>query len=317
MKQDQTQTRADEVPAVPEELVGHVPNLFFIGGKRCGSTTIHNMLAQHPNIYGTLSKEPNFFIAESMRLGTSPRLNDLSSAEYVQAGKYRTVEKYKTLFDDQVTEKFALESSHYLYHSDVIPIIKAWQPDARIIVSLRHPVDRVFSDYLFDVRDGRINCSFEQYFERSENARFKGKQAEFLRPWIEAFGRDRLFIIVFDQLKTDPAKTIRRVFDWLSLDADVDLETIHSQKSGVPKNRTLIDVLTLHHPIFAPVKKLIPKAARMKMRQKVFAALLDRPEMADEMRREVMSWYVEDIKQLMELTGLDLSAWLTDAHAKS
>lgn len=301
-----------KISSIPDELVGCLPNLFFIGGKRCGSTTIHNMLAQHPEIYGTPSKEPNFFIAESMRLGRSPLLSDMNLDQYVHSGRYRTANNYRTLFDGRTSERLILESSHYLYHPDVIAIIKAWQPNARVIVSLRNPADRAFSDYLFDIRDGRINYSFEDYIRNNGNAKIKGRQAELLRPWMEEFGPDRLFLIWFDKLRQDPALTIRRTFDWLLIDSDINLDKLHSQKSGVPKNRALMDILTLHHPSFASVKKLVPKTTRNKMRQKIFAALLDRPKMEGEIRGEILSWYEDDINDLMQLTGVDLSAWLED-----
>jgi hypothetical protein len=107
-------------------------------------------------------------------------------------------------------------------------------PDVRVIVSLRNPVDRLWSSYHMKRRKGRIQAgSFEEFVDRCLAADGEGAQtsriyrtlatgryAEHLPDWSGAFG-SRLKVIFFEQWVKDPAATVAEICDWMSLDTDV------------------------------------------------------------------------------------------------
>jgi len=126
-------------------------NLFLIGAMRAGSTTLYHYLSQHPEIYMSPIKEPCFFIAEYRRRNLSKiGLVDADLQKRIEIinnkGEFRTIEKYQQLFRDIKNEKYAGEASHYMYHPGTANIIYNYNPNSRIIVSLRNPVERIYSE---------------------------------------------------------------------------------------------------------------------------------------------------------------------------
>ncbi len=103
------------------------PNLFLIGGMRCGSTTLHLMLGQHPDIYMSPVKEPYFYVAEAMRRNMRAQRENPEAKrrldEYVKRGKHRELHTYAALFEAVSEEKYVGESSHYLYHPEIASVI--------------------------------------------------------------------------------------------------------------------------------------------------------------------------------------------------
>jgi len=120
-------------------------NLFLIGAMRAGSTTLYHYLSQHPEIYMSPVKEPDFFIAEYHRRNLSKTgLVDADLQKRIEIinnkGKFRTIDKYQQLFRDIKNEKYAGEASHYLYNPGTAYIVYDYNPDSRIIVSFRQLV---------------------------------------------------------------------------------------------------------------------------------------------------------------------------------
>ena len=97
------------------------PNLFMIGSMRAGSTTLHTLLGQHQEIFMSATKEPMFFVAEvarekSARGGTGCDEARKEVGELEAGGKFRTLDRYQTLFAGAGGTPYRGESSHYLYH---------------------------------------------------------------------------------------------------------------------------------------------------------------------------------------------------------
>ena len=141
-----------------------VPNLFFIGGMRCGSTTLNLALSQHPEICMSEVKEPYYWVAEAMRreAGDDPRRR-AETLEFEIKGRHRTDETYGLLFDGADDQRLVGELSHYLYHPSVIPYIAEASPDAKVVVALRDPTDRLFSEYLYLRRQASFSGSFADF----------------------------------------------------------------------------------------------------------------------------------------------------------
>ncbi|WP_430450408.1 sulfotransferase [Rhodophyticola sp.] len=129
---------------------------------RCGSTSLYLLLQQHPEIFMSPIKEPMFWAAENLR-------RHGRDAGTVLSGKYITQEAYLGLFADAQQESWRGEASHYLYHGDVAGLLHEEVPDARLIVSLRNPSDRIFSEYLLRVRSWGLEGSFEDFLDQKRS----------------------------------------------------------------------------------------------------------------------------------------------------
>ena len=116
-----------------------MPNFLIIGAMKSGTTALYYYLEQHPQVYMSPVKEPNFFCSEENSDGDfATRLG-----------------AYQDLFRDVSGEKAIGEASHcYLYEPEAAARIQEYITDAKLIAVLRDPVDRAYSHFLHMVRNG-------------------------------------------------------------------------------------------------------------------------------------------------------------------
>ena len=301
------------------------PNFFFIGGMRCGSTSLKLMLEQHPEIYMSPIKEPYYYLAQAIRNKENPSQEDFKFLQkFEKGGKYRTTETYRSLFQNVGGAKIVGEASHYLYHSKAIPAIYKDCPDARILVCLRNPVDRLFSEYLLYIRRGSETGSFSEFVNRHVTPFVKGEvsqkrsvprldkglQADLLEKWLAQFGADQLKVIFFDVFNENPSQTMNDIFRWLDVDTSFSAEKIHAQKGGAPKVKWLTSMMNSQHSLSKKIKSQIPKSARTRLRSAIFTKTLERPEMEEKTRLFLIDFYRDDVDTLSKMLGRDLSDWV-------
>src|SRR5918997_438225 len=117
-----------------------MPNFLIIGAMKSGTTALYYYLEQHPEIYMSPVKEPNFF----------------SSQEQENAADAVThIGTYQHLFRGVSGQKAIGEAPHsYLYEPGAAAEIRRYSPDAKLIAILRNPIDRAHSHFLHMVRSG-------------------------------------------------------------------------------------------------------------------------------------------------------------------
>jgi hypothetical protein len=119
------------------------PNLFIVGAAKAGTTSLYHYLAQHPDIYMAPVKEPHFF----SRIHPAPELEAFFPHVSDEAD-------YLSLFANAHAETVRGEAStSYLSHPDVADAIWQKRPEAKIVIMLRDPVERAYSNYWYDVRE--------------------------------------------------------------------------------------------------------------------------------------------------------------------
>lgn len=298
------------------------PNLFLIGGMRCGSTSLNLILSQHPDIFMSPIKEPKYYVAEAMRrIPNATSTQKLDIARYEAKGRYRTSETYSSLFDKVGNERIVGESSQYLFHTDVIPTILADSPNARILVSLRDPVDRLFSEYQYMSRRGKEIGSFSFFAQQCLDKALggnpiqipslaKGLQGTLLAPWIESFGRENVKVILFEDLKSDFPAMTKSIFDWLGVATNFEPLAIHAQKGGAFRRNRLVGIIDSQMRGFKRFKQLIPRLYKEKIRAAIYARVLERPEMDNATRRSLNDFYRQDVDALENIIGQKLDGWL-------
>src|SRR5262245_10433773 len=130
-----------------------LPNFFLIGARKAGTTSLYHYLDQHPDIYLSPLKEPTYFAPEAVQPSTAEE-SELRAwiagpmLEKRQHGTVRDWADYVQLFRNARSEKAIGEGSVAYLGSTTAPgRIKAFNPDARVLVILRNPVDLLFSFY--------------------------------------------------------------------------------------------------------------------------------------------------------------------------
>jgi hypothetical protein len=199
-----------------------LPNLVIAGVPKAGTTSLFNYLAQHPDICPSDVKETRYF--EPLRYGD----------------ELPPIEDYAAHFRHQQGERYALEATPTYFYGGrrVASAVRETLPQVRVLVVLRNPSDRCWSDFRFEQSRGRIpaEMDFDAYLDRCETLRARGLErryenrsftglidgcyADWLEDWYAELA-DRLQVVWFDDLSTDASATVAGICSWLDLDAGV------------------------------------------------------------------------------------------------
>jgi len=215
---------------------GRLPNLLVVGVPKAGTGSMYGYLAQHPDICPADEKEVGYFNY------FNPRRH---------SGAIPPLEEYRRHFCGCGGERYAMEATPtYSYGGEpVIEAIRRTLDAPKVILSLRNPVDRLWSAYTFQRELGNLVefTSFEEYVAACERRRadgsdlvprdhmhglYIGRYGNYVPLWLDAFGPD-IRVIFADDLSRDPRAVVRDLCGWLDIDqagvAAMDL---------APRNRT-------------------------------------------------------------------------------
>jgi hypothetical protein len=285
------------------------PNFFVVGAAKAGTTTLHNALGQHPDVFMTRCKEPGFF---------SP---DVSWPTQWNGD----LDTYLRLF--RGTEEFAVRgesSPSYLYSTLAASKIREFAPTARIVIVLRNPVESIVSCYA-EARKWGVEP--KGTLEAAVRASDRERRAT-LRPggmWIRyrdvvryapqveryvaAFPREQLHISRYDDLVTDPSGFLRAVFGFLGV-ADVDVPV------GRDNPRYSYRSAAVQRMVMRRYARARDNERAHRVRDRVRERALrlnlsDQPVTVPRSLRATLTAELRpDVERLAEITGLDLSAWL-------
>jgi len=302
-----------------------MPNFLVIGGARCGTTSLHYYLGEHPDIFMASHKDCRFFA-----MGDEPMPAYLEEDEPARArfdamrrDAVLTPEAYRALFDEVADETAVGEATaFYLYHPRAPERIRRTIPDARLVAVLRQPAERAYSHYLARVRNGSIDRSFEEVLDAEDPAdeRVWAGQFHFIREgfyyrnlkrYYDLFPADQFRIFLFEELQGEPERLVRDICRFLGVRDDVPLDVaIRYNAAGRPKSQAINRLLMRRNPLKSAVKWLIPQSLRTRLRFRVMQKNAAEAEMAPDVRKRLIDVFRDDILRLQDLIGRDLSHWL-------
>jgi Sulfotransferase domain len=175
-----------------------LPNFLHLGPSKSGSTWLHEVLISHPEIYLTGAKDLYFF------------------NRYYDRG----LNWYQAQFRDARSEHDIIGEvcPDYLACPEAPDRIYACLgPDVRLMVTLREPVARAFSGYLYLRKHGLAAGSFQETALTWTELLDEGRYATHLRRYLRAFDRKRLYVALFDDLEADPQAFLDGITDWLGV----------------------------------------------------------------------------------------------------
>lgn len=300
-----------------------MPNFLIIGAARSGTTSLYYYLAQHPQVFLCPVKEANYFALAGQSLDFRG-----GAASFLNGTSVTDRDRYEALFDGANGEPILGDvSPRYLSDANAAARIAAEAPDARLVAVLRNPVQRGYSAYLRRVRDGIEPASDFREAIRDEPRRLRerwatsgyvtnGFYARQLQPYSELFGKERMRIYRFEQLQTDPASLLRDLCQFLEITATfpVDYATSHNP-SGIMPNRWVRLAWRKSHGLRGLVRPLLPQGVRHWAFQQVNRNLI-KPELPEDLERELIEVYREDIQQLEQMLGWNLESWLQPRSRK-
>lgn len=201
--------------------------LFVVGAQRSGTTYLHQLLDAHPQVQMArpVRPEPKFFLdGERVAQGR----------EAYEAQYFPDVAGPVTYLGEKCTS--------YIERPDAGELIHDFYPDARILAILREPVSRAVSNYRFSVENGLEQLPFDEAlaaenerlrsdeFSTSANPfayRTRGHYADYLPPYVGLFGRDRVHVVVFEELVGNAA-ALGDLYRWLGIDDSFVPGDIHT-----------------------------------------------------------------------------------------
>lgn len=275
-----------------------LPNFLIIGAAKAGTTSLYHYLAQHPDVFMSPIKETNHFCDEGTLVDGAPAIRDRAA--------------YQALFAPAAGRAAIGEASpKYLNDVSAPDRIHAELPGVRLIVSLRNPADRAYSSYLGRIRDGAETRTAEEALRPGNYAFDTSLYSPRLERYFRRFPRERIEVILFDDLAARPAETLRQICRFLEIEPDLPLDlTERHNPAVVPRfpilNRTLALSLRLLRPLMP--QRLLWRGYGTRLR----SPLLRRADrMPPDLRRRLLDQYRDDIRATGELIGRDLSHWLT------
>jgi hypothetical protein len=300
-----------------EEFEDRLPNLIIPGAAKAGTTTIHNFLAQHPRIFLPRAKEPHFFS------------NDLVWE--------RGVEAYvQTHFERAAGFAVRAEATpHYLFYEKAAQRIAEVLPAShqRFLIVLRDPVARAYSLYWNMVHEGHEPLSFEdalaredgregtREIERLGGIRWQyydsGLYAKQLECWFRYFDRERFLFVLTEDLQSDPAATMDRVFGFVGVTPLEALDAAPKNVAALPRSRALQRFLRRPNRARELLGTLVSRRWKVGFAERILRANRRRfayPPMHAETDHRLRERFASDVDRLQSLIGRDLSAWLPPAR---
>jgi hypothetical protein len=272
------------------------PNFIIIGAAKAGTTSLYHYLSQHPDVYMSPIKEPGYYCDEE-------QVRDIPAV--------RSREAYESLFSGTgAAQAIGEATSSYLNAVAGIDRMHADLPGARLIVSLRHPVDRAYSSYLARCARGIETSTPEDALWPGHISFETSLYGERLQRYFGRFPREQVKVIFFDDLIARPQDTVRDVFRFLGLDPafDADTATRHN-RSVVPRfarlNRAIAGALRAARPMVP--QRLLWKGFGVALRRPLMRAPDPLPPA---LRSRLLRLYRDDILTTAELVGRDLTPWL-------
>lgn len=310
----------------PNDISAPGPNLFLVGAMKCGTTSMYEYLRFHPQIYFPpvdehdrdyfRRKEPHHFCPDRH---LPERVSVKSDADYL--AMYACSGSYAYRGD---------ASASYLYSEAAPGLIKAFCPDAKILIMLRPPLEMMHTKHcallgwledIPDFYDAVAASSDRRRGERIKPGCEEGTWLDYTGPscfapqvqrYLDTFGRDAVKVILLEDIIKEPAATWSRIMDFLGIDHSYTPDfRVHNKTQKNGRLETAIAALYKHPAIYGIARTLIPYKlvyGALSLIRKVDRGHTRRAA-GDPREKALRDACRPDIERLSSLLGRDLHHW--------
>jgi hypothetical protein len=303
-----------------------VPDALIMGAPKAGTSALHAALAQHPQIYASPIKEPKYYMCWD---APPPAYRGPGDAHSNQEWIWRR-EEYQALFHRAPEQSVRLESTpFYLYMPGARRRIAEELPEAKLIIIVRDPIDRGYSNWMHLWVDGLEPISDFVDAWHAEDARVAagwapfwhyrrlGRYGEQLADLLGRTERERVFVLRYRQLVSQPNETLNRVARFLGI-AEDQVTTIppdNARPFVEPGARA--SVLGRVIRTGATAGTYLPPQVWRRASERLVSLLQrggsrQRPKLPAEQRRVLLGDCVPDIELLEETLGESFEDWRSD-----
>ncbi|MGH2679408.1 MAG: sulfotransferase family protein [Actinomycetota bacterium] len=271
-----------------------LPSFLGIGVPRAGTTWLHTLLSAHPEVYlPSRRKEVRFF---DRHFGEGQGWYEGFFCPPEEAPRYGAIGEI---------------SPQYLFDEACPDRIARLLPEAKLIVMLRHPVSRAYSQYGFVIQRRDYRGSFEEFVATRPRALEMGFYSRYLERYRRRFDRDRILPIIFEDAVKDVGDVRGVLAGFLGVSADrFPGATERVNPSTVPRFRSLSSFavktgrrLRRHH-----LESLVDIGGRLGLRRLLTSGHRV-PPLDERLKRDMGEMYAAEFEELERSWGLDLRAW--------
>lgn len=297
------------------------PNFFLVGAPKCGTSSLYYYLKQHPDIFLTAVKEPHYFCKDFHK-----EIDAFHSKHGIWP--LRDEVDYLDLFKTHSHEAVVGEAStSYLYSQTAATEIYNFNPDAKILIALRNPIEVLHSWhshllYYFeeDVWDfgkalameeeragGHVPLPRKVKFPTRLRYHYMVQFDEQIKRYKELFGLEQIRIVLLDDLKNDLAQTFEGILEYLGVDSKFQPEIRIKNPSKVQKNSIINKVLNSEKARI--LKVLMPSSLKNTMVNKLRrlnTSEQKRATISQELELKLKETYRPQVEALSKLLSRDL-----------
>ncbi len=275
-----------------------LPDFIGIGAMRCGTTWLTDQLRAHPEIYVPEHYKEIHFFDRYFEKGIDWYLANFSAkAAHQQAGEF---------------------TPYYIRDEQALKRMAETCPDAKLIVSLRNPVERAFSHYIFLKNRHDITTSFyETLFDERFDLLRTGLYGSQLQNCLRYYPREKIHVVLFEEIKSVPEKVMTELYDFLGVDSHYIPQTLanksnakHGVKSmilaqGLRKSKQLI------RPFIAGRQRLMKLGFFKfgKLLNRLNATSVEKETMDQQSIEYLKQYYKNDFLLLKNMLGSRVSQW--------
>ncbi|MCE9613353.1 MAG: sulfotransferase domain-containing protein [Lentisphaerae bacterium] len=295
-----------------------------IGVFKAGTTWLARCLAEHPQVCFAASKETNFFLKHNIVSAMPANKRLFASANYGEGfdwyrGQYR---------NHQPGQLYGEYSNAYIADPESARLLYEHHPAVKLICCFRNPVEVVQSGYAQASRAQPLPDTLEVTLEKYPQMLRYGYFHAHLQPFLRQFPRSQFHLMLYDDVRQDPAASYRGVCRFLGIDDAFAPASLHQavnprtvlRSTALRNLRYRLSTLSLAAAPLRRVRKALFRCGVGGMVQRLF----ERNEkvgvttpMAPETRARLVAMYREDVLQLGTLLGRDLSAWFEPPKPKA
>ncbi len=294
------------------------PNFLCVGTQKSGTTTLHNILASHPDICLSRKKETKFF---------------QDDVKYHMGLAYYKKEYYSRCMGERVVGEVDPEYMYYEY----IPkrIFDTLGGNVKLVFMLRNPATRAYSHYLMSKRRNYDDLPFEEAIAQ-EQIRIQGDDSQLMHlsrktnlsyidrgyyfqqitKFLQYFSIENMHFILFeDEFLNDKSRCIFKLLEFLDVDTTILLNTEIKSNKATEIRFNLFHKLLFNKSIFTSLAKIIiiDQRARNKLK-KVLNSVNQKPidgKLDAKLKNKIINkYYINDIEKLEKLINKDLSSWV-------
>jgi len=290
-----------------------IPDFFIVGAPKCGTTSLYKYLKNHPDIFLPEQKELHYFSSKQLQ-NRAMGPGDADAISRICTD----LSSYQKHFEQRNLEKVAGDiSPSYLFYAEVAESIKEYNPNAKIIIVLRNPAKKAFSQYCHLLRSGQESKSFSDAL-KDEDMRISSQWNDMwyytegsryyrgVKKYIDTFGEANVKVILFEDMISDLETTIGDLLSFIGVSGGLDIETdaVHNKGYGKSRFGRISMSLVRNEKLKKVIRSLLSPNMLKSLKKITFRIMFkEKNEIASCDYKTVMSTLESDIIDLENLIG--------------